>query len=114
MFSKEYDKRSCYFKMEKLKTRNIVAYKFKVCSSPIFLQLYSVLLWKAPLKFILWFHVILFMTINCYMCLTCRKTTSAKNCRKSHSRKLGYQQIILVEQTVRGVGKIPKPMLHGV
>ena len=39
-----------YFKMKELKTRNIVAYKFrfKYVSLQFFLQLYTYLLWEAP------------------------------------------------------------------
>ena len=56
------------------------------------------------------------MTVNWCMCLTikCEKTLVEKNCRKSHSRKLGNQRIAQVEKTLGVLGKLSKPKLHYV
>ena len=80
-------------------------------------QLFNCLLWEARLKLILWFHVFLSMTVNCCMCLTGeykKNSIRKKNCRKSHSKKLGYQQIIPVEKTLRVSEKYQNCVLHSV
>ena len=58
-------KESVLLNLKSLK-KNLVAYKFglKYVSLKTFLQLYNCLLWKAHLKFILWFYVILCLTIK--------------------------------------------------
>ena len=51
----------------------------------------------SPFEVYFRFHMFLFMSVSCCMCLTikCRKSPNRKkNCRKSHSRKLVYEQII--------------------
>ena len=56
----------------------------------------------SPVEVYFRFHVFLFMSVNCCMCLTTelRKSPNRKqNCRKSHSRKLVYEQIIPEENT---------------
>ena len=81
MFLKENDERICYFKMTKLNTRNSVAYKFRFeYVSLQFVTVIQLFIMRRPFDVYFRFHVILFMTGNCFMCRTieCRKNPVEK------------------------------------
>ena len=87
MFLIENDERLCYFKIKMLEKETFChanlhpsMFLCKFCFTVV--QLFIM---ESPVKFILWFHVILFMTVNYCMCLTieCRKNTLIeKKCEK--------------------------------
>ena len=80
MFSKENDERICYFKMEKLNTKNIVRFRLKYFPLQNFSTVIQLLIMGSPSEV----YFILFMTVNSSMCLAINveKTLVEKHAEK--------------------------------